>query len=123
MEGFFVFPAAPIGAPVFGNVTVRIGLLGTGRCMSFIGEDPVAKGLADSLARPRWQRDRRRDVGSPDGREACVFAAASIRSTSASVRYSRVSCAIDMDWSRDQPLLLSHRVVEFGVVEDRKSVV
>ena len=43
--------------------------------MSFIGEDPVAKGAGQQPRPARWQRDRRRDVGSPDGREACVVAA------------------------------------------------
>ena len=43
--------------------------------MSFIGEDPIAKGLADTFARPGSQRDWRRDDGSPVGRETCVVAA------------------------------------------------
>ena len=43
--------------------------------MSFIGGDPIAKGLAGSPRSTRWQRDRRRHVGSPDGRETCVVAA------------------------------------------------
>jgi len=43
--------------------------------MSFFGEDPSRQGAGQQPRPARWQRDRRRDDGSPAGWEACIVAA------------------------------------------------